>query len=199
MLISRQIKKIQSGLRWVEVDLNPPQPTSIHFVFFIFVFMLISRQIQKSKCGLRWVEVDLNPPQPTSTHLNSLQFTESCSFYFVIMSMSSQIEKTESGLRWVRWAATTARLGGRPLWPPDQTARGRDRLLGRAPGMSDQSDGRARSSYDPADAPAAAWNGTGQAIRPIGRPPGDFHHPPDRIAVASGFLGWDGRIGWCHL
>ena len=59
---------MKCGLRWVEVDLNPPQPTSIHFVFSIFVFMLISRQIKKSKCELRWVEVDLNPPQPTSIH-----------------------------------------------------------------------------------------------------------------------------------
>ena len=129
---------MKCGLRWVEVDLNPPQPTSIHFVVSVFVFMLISRQIQKSKCGLRWVEVDLNPPHPISTHFNSL-----CSFYFVIILMSSQIEKTESGLRWVRW-------------PPDRTARGRDHLLGRAPGMSSRSDGRARSPFDPADVPAAA-------------------------------------------
>ena len=30
MLISRQIQKSKSGLRWIEVDLNPPQPTSTH-------------------------------------------------------------------------------------------------------------------------------------------------------------------------
>ena len=65
MLISRQIKKSKCGLRWVEVDLNPPQPTSIHLVFFIFVFMLISRQVKINKCGLRWVEVDLNTLQST--------------------------------------------------------------------------------------------------------------------------------------
>ena len=63
---------------------------------------------------------------------------------------------------------------------------GRDRPLGWAPGISNRSDGRTRSSSDPADASAAAWNGIEQAVRPIGRPPGDFHHPPDRIAVASG-------------
>ena len=61
-LISRKIQKSKCGLRWVMVNLNPRQPTSIHFVLFIFVFMLISRQIQKSKYGLRWIEVDLNPP-----------------------------------------------------------------------------------------------------------------------------------------
>ena len=75
------------------MDLNPPQPTSIHFVFFIFVFMLISRQIQKSKCGLRWVEVDLNPPQPTSIH-----FVFSI---FVFMLISRKIQKSKSGLRWI--------------------------------------------------------------------------------------------------
>ena len=80
MLMSSEIQKMKCGLRWVDVDLNPPQPTSIHFVFSIFVFMLISRQIKKSKCGLRWVEVDLNPPQSTSTHLNPLCIFNFC-FY----------------------------------------------------------------------------------------------------------------------
>ena len=79
ILKSSEIQKMKCGLRWVEVDLNPPQPTSIHFVFSIFVFMLISLQIKKIKCGLRWVEVDLNPPQPTSTHLNPTQST----LYFI--------------------------------------------------------------------------------------------------------------------
>ena len=53
------------------MDLNPPQPTSIHLVFFIFVFMLISRQVKKNKCGLRWVEVDLNTLQSTLQFLFS--------------------------------------------------------------------------------------------------------------------------------
>ena len=70
--------------------------------------------------------------------------------------------------------------------PPDQTTCGRDHSLGRAPGMSGQFDGRARNPFDPVDALAAAWNRIGQAVRPIGRPPGDFHRPPDQIAVASG-------------
>ena len=145
--------------------------------------------------------MDINPPQPTSTHFNSI-----CSFYFVIMLMSSQIEKTKSGLRWVRWAAATARSGGRSPWPLDRMARGRDRPLGQAPGMSGRLDGRARNSSDPADAPVAAWNGTRQAVRLIGRQLGDFTFRPigspstradGRNAV--GFLGRDQRIGRRHL
>ena len=44
MLMSSEIQKSKSGLWWVEVDLNPPQPTSIHYVVSIFVFMLMSSQ-----------------------------------------------------------------------------------------------------------------------------------------------------------
>ena len=43
-----------------------------------------------------------------------------------------------------------------------------DDPLGQAPGMSGRSDGCARSPSDLANAPAAAWNGTRQAVRPIG-------------------------------
>ena len=75
-----------------------------------------------------------------------------------------------------------ARSDGRQPRPPNRTARGRDRPLGQAPGMSGRSDGCARNPSDPADAPAAEWNGTGHAVRPIKRLPGDFHRPPDRIA-----------------
>ena len=53
--------KSESGLRWVEVDFNPLQPTLIHFVVSIFVFILMSSQIQKSESGLRWVEVPYVP------------------------------------------------------------------------------------------------------------------------------------------
>ena len=65
MLMSSEIQKSKSRLRWVEVDLNPPQSTSIHYVVSIFVFMFMSSQIQKTKSGLTWVEVDLNPRQST--------------------------------------------------------------------------------------------------------------------------------------
>ena len=92
------------------------------------------------------------------------------------------------------WAAVTARSDDRQPRPPNRTARGRNHPLGRALGMSGRSDGRVCSPSDPADVPAAAWNGTRQAICPIGRPLGDFHRPADRITVASG-----GRLECCRI
>ena len=86
MLMSTEIQKSESQLRWVEVDVNP----TVHFIVSIFVFMLMLNEIQKSRSGLRWVEVN---PKPTSIH-----FVVSI---FVLMLMSSQIKKNENGLRWV--------------------------------------------------------------------------------------------------
>ena len=68
ILMSSEIQKSESGLRWIELHLNPPQPTSTYFnplYSFYFFLMLMSSEIQKSESGLRWVEVDLNPPQST--------------------------------------------------------------------------------------------------------------------------------------
>ena len=65
-----------------------------------------------------------------------------------------------------------ARSNGGRLRPPDRTVGCRGRPIGRALGMFGRSDRRARSPSDPADVPAAAWNGTGQAIRLIGRTAG---------------------------
>ena len=88
------------GLRWVEVHLNPPQPTSTHLNLnppqptsthlnppqptsthfnplcsFYILFLCSFKSKYKKKSGFRWVGVDLNPPQPTSTHLNPPQPT----------------------------------------------------------------------------------------------------------------------------
>ena len=69
------------------------------------------------------------------------------------------MREEEGGRPYVAWR-TPMRPSVRG--PPNRTTRERDRPLGRSAVGATRSDRRARSASDPADVPAAAWNGTGR-------------------------------------